>query len=151
MNLKLNEKILSILRSNRSVLLVGQTNSGKTWFIKKEFMPFLKKQNIKTVYFANPGKLFATKVKDADFIIVDEVEIMQDKDFLQNIHFKENPYYSPKYLNKVKKWFNNLKYVGQPSIFIVTREKEAIKNLIKTVKILEWNNQKVRVVEFKRI
>lgn len=75
---------------------------------------------------------------------------MQDKDFLHSIYPKENPYYSLKYLNKVKKWFDNLKYVRQPSIFIVTREKEAIKNFIKTIKTLDWSTQKVRAIEFKR-
>ncbi|MFH1173491.1 MAG: hypothetical protein V1692_03090 [bacterium] len=146
---QLNKKILSILCSGRSMVLLGPSNSGKTWFIKKELMPFLKKQKIKIAYFDNPSHLSLIKIKNADFIVVDEVETMRDRTFLQKAYPDEKPYYSHEYIIRVKKWFKNLERIKKPSIFIITREKKDINNFKKKIKTLEWGIKNFALIEFK--
>ena len=99
-------------------------------------------------YFASCDKLSKEGIKDADFIIVDEVEVMQDIHFLEAIHPKERPYYSLQYTNKVEKWFRALNRIRQPGVFIVTRKKRAIPNFIKNVQTLDWNGKDAEAVEF---
>ena len=86
--------------------------------------------------------------KDADFVIVDEVEVMQDMHFLEALHPKGRPYYSLQYTNKVEQWFRALNCIQQPGVFIVTREKRAIPNFIKNVQTLDWNGKAAEAVEF---
>ena len=86
--------------------------------------------------------------KDADFVIVDEVEVMQDMHFLEALHPKGRPYYSLQYTNKVEQWFHALNRIQQPGVFIVTREEKAVPNFIKNVQTLDWNGKVAEAIEF---
>ena len=144
----ITHKILSILRSGRNVILVGPSDSGKTWFAQNELIPFLKNNGIKTLYFENCNRLSAETTKDADLVVVDEVEMLQDLNFLETIHPKEKPYFSPQYVYQTKKWFDNLNSISQLGVFIVTREKEVLQNFIQNVRTLDWNAKAAGVIEF---
>lgn len=134
----LTEKIYKGLLSRNSIFLVGRTNSGKTFYVINELLPFLKKKGFNAIYFASCD-IISVVLEDAVTMIVDEVETFADKDFLEQRHPEDKPYYSSVYLNKVKKWHEKLKNIQGPSVFILTRnEKEEIKNLVDNVKVADW-------------
>lgn len=138
--------ILEKILVGKNVLIVGKTNSGKTYFVKNKLIPTLKKNNLKIVYFENCEKL---QVDSSDIYIVDEIEILFDKSFLEKNHPKEKPYYSKEYLEKVQKWQNELSKITKPVICVITRnDQAAIDNLVKDYKNLEWNNLPVEIIEF---
>ena len=143
------QEIFAILNSKRNVFLIGSSDSGKTWFVQNELIPFLNKNN-KVLYFENCDQLSVETIKDVDFIIVDEVEVLQDLHFLETIHPEEKPYFSSGYIAKIKGWFNKLNNVQQPGVFIITREKESIQNFIRNVKTLDWNGMDAETIEFSR-
>ncbi len=112
-------KIYKNLKNNRNVFIVGPTNSGKTYFVLHELIPFLKKQGEKVQYFkdCNIFKNFIQK----RIIIVDEVEVLLDREYLEKRHPEENPYYTKKYLSKVGKWYKKLEKNKNKVVYIVTR------------------------------
>ena len=130
--------ILKTILSKKSIFLIGKTNSGKTHFVKNKLIPFLKENKLKVKYFKDCDNIILTK--NIDTFIVDEVELLFDKDFLEKKYSKEKPYYSKKYLEKVKNWFVILKKIKKPSIYIITRnEDDEISNLINNMKLCEWD------------
>lgn len=141
-------RILAVLQSGRSVFLVGSTDSGKTRFVQNELVPFLNKQEIRVNYFASCDNLPKEGIKNTDFVIVDEVEVMQDMRFLETLHPNERPYYSAQYTNKVQQWFRALNRIQQTGVFVVTRKKRAIPNFIKNVQTLDWNGKTAEAIEF---
>jgi len=50
---ELTNNIYREISAGKSVLLVGPTNSGKTWYIKNTLIPFLNEKKIKVNYFEN--------------------------------------------------------------------------------------------------
>ncbi|MBU1131071.1 hypothetical protein KJ840_02985 [Patescibacteria group bacterium] len=149
-NLHLENKILKTLSSEQDVFLVGPSDSGKTWFIKNRLLPFFSQNHKKVVYFSNCEKISASRLKNADYIIVDEVETMQDLKFLETIYPQKKPYYSDSYKTKVKIWFKLLKSIKQPGIFVVTRKKQTIDYFLKNIITPDWHNKKVKVIEFNK-
>ena len=140
-----------ILRTdkNENIILIWATNSGKSFFIKKQVIPFLEEKWIKIIYFENCDELDSTK--KADIFIVDEVELLFDKAFLEKNHPEETPYYTKSYLEKVKRWHNKLSQINTKIIWIVTRNDEKdIDYVLQNYKELEWNNLPVEVVKFAR-
>lgn len=134
----LTKKIYKELLLHNNVLLVGRTNSGKTYYAINELLPFLKNKKINPVYFKNCDIISAIS-NDVSVVVIDEVEILADKDFLEQRHHSNKPYYSPIYLEKVKKWQEKLKTIKMPAVFILTRnEKEEINNLVGSIKITDW-------------
>lgn len=132
----------------KNVILIGPTNSGKSYFIQNKLIPLLKQNNIKASYFEECSDLQLNN--RCDIYIVDEVEILFDKTFLENKYPKVQPYYSENYLEKVKKWHKKLAQITKPIICVVTRNgEEEIDYLLKNYKKLEWNNLPVDVVKFK--
>lgn len=143
----LTEKIYKELLSRNSVLLVGHTNSGKTYYAVNELMPFLKNKKFNAVYLAN-CEIVPIISNDAVAMIIDEVETLADKDFLEQSHPEDKPYYSLAYLNKVKKWHEKLKNIQVPAVFILTRnEKEEIKYLVNNINTTDWGDP-VKVLVF---
>ena len=135
---KLTEKIYKELLLRNSVLLIGRADSGKTYYALNKLIPFLNNKKLNTAYFNNCDGLL--RVPDnTDIVIVDEVEILIDKDFLECQHPEDKPYYSAEYLEKVKSWHNKLKIIQKPTVFILTRSgKEEIEYLVDNVKITDW-------------
>lgn len=134
----LTEKIYKELLSRNNVLIIGLTDSGKTYYATNELVPFLKKKGFNVAFFSDCDHL--SNISDeTGLAIVDEVETLIDKNFLEQRHFQDKPYYSPEYLKKVEIWHNKLKLIKIPSVFILTRsEKREIEYLINNVKEMDW-------------
>jgi len=145
---KLAENISLLLQQNKNVLLVGPSDSGKTWFVEHTLMPLFKKQG-KVVAFYRNCDVLENNIT-ADFVIVDEVELLQDYDFLQKLHPEDTPYYTSEYLALVAKWQKKLTTLTIPGLFIVSRERVAIPYVLEKVHTLEWNNSPCKVIEFTR-
>ena len=146
-NLLMEQLILQKILEGRNVFIVGSTDSGKSYFIKNKVIPLLEHNNIKVSYFKDCESLKLDK--QCDVYIVDEVEILFDKIFLENKYPKESPYFTKNYLEKVKKWHKKLSRINKPVICVVTRNTEdEIDYLSKNYKSLEWNNLPVDVIRF---
>jgi hypothetical protein len=135
---KLTEKIYKELLFRSNVFLIGFADSGKTHYALNELVPFLKEKKLNAIYLSNCNE-FLSVPDNADIVIVDEVETLMDKDFLERQYPNEKPYYSAEYLKKVKNWHNKLKLIQEPSVFILTRnKKEEIEYLVNNVKMTDW-------------
>ena len=145
----LTDNIYQIVSAGENVLLIGMTDSGKTWYIKNTLMPFLQTNKIKVVYFSDPGFISESN-NQADVFIIDEVETLFDQDFLTARSTSSEPYYSEMYLAKVKVWHNKLKRLTAPSIFILTRNnQEEINNIVNKLKVIDWG-AKVKCLVFNK-
>lgn len=134
----LTEKIYKELLLRNNVLIVGPADSGKTYYALNELIPFFKEKGLNIAYFPNCNG-FLNIPDNTDIIIVDEVETLMDKGFLEQQHPKDKQYYSAEYLEKVKNWHNKLKLVQEPAVFILTRnKKEEIEYLIDNIKTTDW-------------
>ena len=135
---KLTEKIYKELLSHNNVLIIGQTDSGKTHYVLNELIPFLRMKKLNIIYFSGCNDSLNIP-NNTDVAIIDEVETLMDKDFLEQQYPDNKPYYSAEYLEKVKSWHNKLKNIKIPSVFILTRNgKKEIKYLVENVKIMDW-------------
>ena len=142
----LTNNIYQELSGGGNVLLVGPTDSGKTWYINNILIPFLREKKMRVVYFSNPDNI--SKNNKADIIIVDEVEVLIDQDKLEASSSGHEPYYSEVYLNKVKAWHNKLQKLTVPSIFVLTRNnKKEISNIVDNVVTTDWG-AKVKCLAF---
>src|SRR3989344_1395233 len=92
-------KIYNLTNQKKSLFLVGRTNSGKTYFILKELIPFLKSKGVEVTYFSNCNKI--TILPKKGIAIMDEVETFKDREFLEKRN-KEKHYYSDLYIKIVK-------------------------------------------------
>ncbi len=138
---ELTNNIYHEISAGRSVLLVGPTNSGKTWYIKNTLIPFFNEKKIKINYFENLD-VFQKPNNNSGIFIIDEIETLIDRDFLETHSTKPKSYYSKEYLKKVKEWHNKLKDLNTPSIFILTRNnQEKIDNVIDNLKVTDWGTK----------
>ena len=71
---KITEQIYNAISNQRSVFLVGQTNSGKTWYIENQLIPFLEKKELQIAYFQDSDHILDVFRKTT--VIVDEVETL---------------------------------------------------------------------------
>lgn len=137
------------LLEKNNIVLVGSTNSGKSWFIAEELIPSLEKEGYKVSYIKECGDIHGN-FKKADFVVVDEVETFFDREYLEKRHPEETPYYTDDYVEKVQGWHKNLENISVPSVFIITRNnEEEIDNLVDNMIYTDWGT-KVRVVKFDR-
>ena len=132
----------------KSVILVGASDSGKSYYAQNNLLPFLLKSGL-TGQYLECDKINLHNMPKGDFVIIDEVESLQDKAYLEARHPEENPYYSQEYLNKIEKWSERLKEVNIPCIYIITRNEELeIDNFINTVSKADWDSREVRCFKF---
>jgi hypothetical protein len=145
------QNIYRILDDKVSIMLVGATDEGKTWFVINVLIPFLKQQGLRVKYFKDCNDInFQEKIVE-DIVIVDEVEVLSDKKYLEEQHPDENPYYTDKYLKEVELWHEKLKQINQPCLYIVTRnELQEQTYFMDHVKSAEWNSKPVKVLLFQR-
>ncbi len=145
----MEEIILQKILNGRNILIVGKTNSGKSYFVKNKIIPLLGINSLRISYFEECANLEINN--QSDVYIVDEVEILFDKLFLENLHPEEKPYYTKIYLDKVKIWQNKLSKIVKPVICIVTRnDKKELEYIFENYKKLEWNNLPVEIIKFER-
>ena len=144
----LNDEVFHLLTSGKSVFLVGKSDSGKTYFAKNELIPFLKNRGLDVHYFKDCDDLTAPM---AGIAVVDEVESFQDREFLENAHPNEKPYYEDAYIQKVNGWLRKLSSISNPAVYILSRNSDAeIQNFIKTIRKTDWNDGAVEVLKFER-
>lgn len=145
----LKQKITKTLAKNNSIFLIGPVDSGKTYFILNELIPFLKKEKLSIKYFKDCNQI--DNLPKEDIVIIDEVETLLDKKYLEQQYIEENPYYSEEYLSKVKRWHEKLKQIKQPCIYVVTRNSlQDIEYFMENVKRTDWDNREVESILFKR-
>ena len=145
----LNKAIQKSLLSRKSILLIGPTDSGKTWYAEKELIPFIKGLGLEVGYFENPDEFInsGSDIASLDVCVFDEVETFIDKDFLTGKYGEG--YYSPEYVRKATSWIRALSSVKIPSIFIVSRNsRDEINHLMKKAKTTDWGKDMV-CLEFK--
>jgi len=136
-------KITDLLVQPKSVVLVGETNSGKTHWIKNTLIPHLRSLGKQVEYLRDGNEL--TK-QSPDIVICDEAETLFDKKYLQN---NKSDYYSPEYLKKVQDWQKNYSKLPAATLFAITRNQpEQIANLVANFKQADWDNRPVIVFEF---
>jgi hypothetical protein len=147
--MEIRKTILDLLKNRKSLFLIGPSNSGKTWFIKNDIIPYLAEHRLKPAYFANADQISNTDYCTA--AVIDEIESLQDRVFLETAHPIEKPYYSTEYLNKLNRWFTKLRTIKAPSVYIITRNHQIeIKNFVATVKTTDWDNRPVEIIEFNK-
>ncbi len=135
---KLSNEIYDILLEGKSVVIVGCQNSGKTRYVKGALAPFLISKGFLVKYFENCDSV--KEIEDGIIAIVDEVETLIDKDYLEN-KYKNEDYYSLEYLKQVKIWHEKLKKLTQPAVFVVTRSNnEDSECLVNTLSKTEWGS-----------
>ena len=145
----LTEEIYKEIVDGKNILLVGPTDSGKTWYVKNTLMPFLQEKNQKILYCSDSDSI-PEGTRDFDILIIDEIETLLDQSFLEANSNDPEPYYSKEYLDKVENWHAKLKKLDVPGIFILTRNKpEEIKNLVDNYDELDWG-AKVKSFVFER-
>ena len=148
--MRLENNIYNLINRKKSVFLVGKSNSGKTYFIKNELIPFLKEKEMVVSYFSDGDQI--TSLPQKGIAVIDEVETFQDKEFLEKNNTTKKPYHTKKYAKKVNSWFKKLKKVKIPTIYIITRNnKNEIEHFQKIIKTTDWDNRKVKVVVFTRL
>lgn len=143
----MEDYILQKIKNKENIALIGETNSGKTWFIKNQLAPYLEKHGIKVAYFENCDKI--DNNNQADCFIVDEVEVLTDWGYLKEKYGQD--YYSNSYLEKVKNWYRKLLTIIKPTIFIITRNHGDAEYLVNNFKYLEWNQLPVNAVKFNKL
>lgn len=145
---ELSSVIFKILKQGKDIILVGPGDSGKTWFVENTFIPYLKSRDKNIRYFKDPDGVSSRECNHQDFVVVDEVESLQDRKFLEAQSPHEKPYYSEAYEAKVNCWFEKLKVISCPGIYVISRNKKAIPHFMKTVHSLDWKRDLVEVIDF---
>ena len=139
------EKISSELRF-RSVVLVGPTDSGKTYWVRNTLIPYLESSGQKVEYLKDGDQPLSGT---PNVVVCDEVEVLFDEKYLQGNN--PEPYYTDEYLTKVHHWFANYSLLPQKTIFIVTRNQpDQIQNLVDNMRQADWDNRDVTVLKFEK-
>lgn len=135
------KEIRDQIKRNNNVLIVGRTNSGKTYFVEHELIPFLNKDALNVGYFKNLDEFILNhKNEHFDVFIFDEFETFFDRDFLIKKH-NDSEYYSEQYIHLVTKWHRVLFGVGKPCVFILTRnDEDEINYIVDNMKQTDWGS-----------
>jgi predicted AAA+ superfamily ATPase len=140
------KQIITEIKEGKSVMIVGPTESGKTWFIENLLSGSLKNAGLDFVYLN--GHNNPIKADECDVVIVDEFETFLDREFLERLHPEDRPYYTDDYVARILEWQNKLKSIDVPMIFIITRnQKEEITNLVLNIHNTDWGLP-VKVFEY---
>src|SRR3989344_7163315 len=139
------EKVIDSLLRNKSVVLVGSTNSGKSYWVEHYLIPVLGKSK-KIAYFKEAEDI--QKI-EADIFIFDEAETFFDKEFLRKRYPEKNPYYAPSYVKRVKNWHELYKKLNKPSLYIITRNSdEEVDYLVQNFNHTDWDNREILTLKF---
>ncbi|OGN31834.1 MAG: hypothetical protein A3J01_00750 [Candidatus Yanofskybacteria bacterium RIFCSPLOWO2_02_FULL_45_18] len=139
-------KITENLLRQKSVVLVGSTDSGKTYWIQNTLIPHLESLNNKVEYLKDGSEL---SKGSPGVVICDEVETLFDKDYLQGSSPED--YYTPEYLEKVRQWHENYARLPKSTLFVITRNKpDQIKNLLENFRKSDWDDREVVVFKFEK-
>lgn len=139
-------KVSDILIQSKSVVLVGPTNSGKTYWIKNILIPYLESVGQIVEYLKDGHEILKSSPNIA---VCDEVETLFDQEYLQNGN--EN-YHTKEYLNTVRnKWYKNYSKLPASTLFVITRnEPDQINNLLQNFKNADWDNREIQILKFEK-
>ena len=141
----MEQQVYELISSGKNVLLVGKRDSGKTYFVMDKLIPFLKSKGMRVAYFKDLNETISPA--DKEVVILNEVEILDDKEFLKNLHPDDSPFYTEEYLKQVDKWLEKIRSIKNPTIYIVTRnEDEEIENM-KKIETFSFGDN-IEVVEY---
>jgi|SRR3989344_136572 len=142
--------LLSVISKNlarhKSIVLVGPTDSGKTYWVKNTLIPHLESAGRKVEYLSDGSSL---PEGSPEIVICDEVETLFDQDYLRG----DNPedYYTKEYLDKVKAWYGHYAQLPSATLFVITRnEPGQIENLIQNFHQADWDGREVTVLKFEK-
>lgn len=142
----LTTRITDILSQGKSVVLVGPTGSGKTFWVQNTLIPHLESLGKKVEYLKNGATL---PKWSPDIVICDEVETLFDRDYLEEKVSRD--YYSDEYLKTISGWYKNYSRLPVSTLFVTTRnEPNWIKNLIANMHQADWDNRDITVLKFER-
>ncbi|MBU0976555.1 hypothetical protein KJ918_07180 [Patescibacteria group bacterium] len=139
------QTISNLLSANKNILLIGRTDSGKTYFINNDLIPFLEKEGKTITYVSSMNEEINPAVDSV--VILDEFEILEDKEFLEKEHPEERPYYSDEYMENINGWLAKAKKIKNPCIYIVTRNEQKEIDFVKQITSFSFKDD-VEVVEF---
>ncbi|MDP1718945.1 MAG: hypothetical protein Q8L24_00780 [bacterium] len=140
-------KISELLLRNKSALLVGPSDSGKTYWVENELIPSLK-QNHKVVLFKDAE---AIQNKQGDIFIFDEAETLFDQSFLEELHPDKRPYYSIEYLDRVRGWYKLYAQFSGATLFVISRNNSAeVDNLVQNFKRADWDDRVIVTFKFEK-
>ncbi|MDO8507217.1 MAG: hypothetical protein Q7S53_01465 [bacterium] len=147
MNSDLLNILIEQLKEDKSIVLVGPTDLGKTHFVASQLLPALGKAGIDARMVKDCDEDFNI-LEGVDIAIFDEVETFIDREFLEKRHPEEIPYYTSMYAKKVLGWFDKLGKVEIPAVYIITRnEKEEVEYLVENMRLTDWG-RKVKTLSF---
>lgn len=140
--------IARLLARGRSVLLVGATDAGKSYFATKVLLPMLQAQSVRAAYVTGPNRLHF--VRNADIVLIDEVELAADAPIQERLYPEDAPaQWSRNYRRRVQGWMRAMARVRVPCVYIVTRNTPAERQWIAThIRRAEWDGRTVSVVRF---
>jgi len=138
------DAIIDDIQNNISVVIVGPSNSGKTYWVQNILIPKLKKLG-KSVQYSKDG---FSKTNSADIAIFDEAETLSDLTQLQRNHPEERPYYSEKYLKDVADWYNEYSNHVEPSVYVISRKEKDMQFLLDNFNKSDWDNRDLKVYRF---
>ena len=134
------------LLQHRSVVLVGLTDAGKTYWIKNDLIPYLEAAGKSVAYLRDGSE---SPEEPADIVICDEAETLFDEESLQRGDAMN--YYSGEYLGKVHRWHQNYASFPPATLFVITRNKaDQIENLVRNFRHADWDGRDLVVFKFER-
>ncbi len=127
-------------------MLVGPSDSGKTFWAKNTLIPYLETSGKKVEYLKDGSELPKELL---NVVICDEVEILFDQEYLQGNSAEK--YYTDEYLNKVRGWYKSYSQLPMSTLFITTRnEPNQIDNLLQNFHKADWDNRDIVVLKFEK-
>lgn len=137
-------RVKETLLQGKSVVIVSSSDSGKTYWVKNNLIPFLGP--LEVAYFQD-----GNSINDviADVYIFDEAETLCDRKYLEACNSDEVFYYSESYLQQVKHWHDFYKKFTKPSLYIITRNNDnEIDNLVSNFKKSDWDGRTIEALRF---
>jgi ABC-type multidrug transport system ATPase subunit len=134
-------EISNKLINHESVVLIGPSDAGKTYWAKNILIPYLESRGKKVCYLEDGD---APLNESAEIVICDEVETLFDEAYFQSK--STEPYYSKEYLEKVHRWHKKHSALPNGTLFIITRNYvDQVENLFKNFHKADWDGRTISV------
>ncbi len=138
----MKQSIVELVKKGEDVVIIGPSDSGKTYFVINKLIPGLEGENLRVAYFEDGDHIDDKAV--CDVVIFDEAETLSDQESIEN---QDGTPYPREYLDKVANWGVQYKVFNQPAIFIVSRKVEDAQVLVLNPPI--FRHKPCRAIVFK--
>ena len=147
-----NTAIVTALKSGLSIILIGTPDSGKTWYIQNNLMPFLIDMGIPCTYYENPGAITnAEYLTPPTVAIIDEVESLLDKPQLESKYPTERPNYTNTYISRVEREHQSLGKITTQCVYVISRkDRTDVDQLCTLMSNAEWTMREVTPISFNK-